>query len=51
MNLIDLRMVRFINGRDVAREFFALSNERLQLVRLENTKGESCSKRVHISKS
>jgi hypothetical protein len=40
-DLIVLHMGRFINGRDVAKEYFALGNDRLRLVRMENEKGEA----------
>ena len=34
-DLIVLHMARFINGRNVAKEYFAISNDRLRLVRIE----------------
>jgi hypothetical protein len=34
-------MVRFINGRDVAKEYFAVGSDRLRLVRLESAKGDA----------
>jgi hypothetical protein len=40
-DLIVLHMARLINGRNVAREYFAISNDRLQFVRMENDKGEA----------
>jgi hypothetical protein len=36
-----LHMVRLINGRNVAKEYFAISGDRLQFVRMENDKGEA----------
>lgn len=39
--VIILHMVRFINGRDVANEYFAITRDRLQFVRMENNKGEA----------
>jgi hypothetical protein len=39
-DLIVLHMFRFINGRDIAREYFAVRNDQLQFVRMENAKGE-----------
>jgi hypothetical protein len=40
-DLIVIGLEQFINGRDVAREYFGLSDDRLLLVRLENHKGEA----------
>jgi hypothetical protein len=40
-DLIVLHMARFINGRNVAREYFAISGDRLRFVRMENDKGEA----------
>ena len=40
-DLIVIDMARFINGRDVAREYFAVSDDRLRLVRIENHNGEA----------
>jgi hypothetical protein len=40
-DVIVLNMIRFINGRNVAREYFALSGDRLRFVRMENDKGEA----------
>jgi hypothetical protein len=40
-DLIVLHMVRFANGRNVAKEYFAISSDRLQFVRMENDKGEA----------
>jgi hypothetical protein len=40
-DVIVLHMVRFINGRNVAREYFAISGDRLRFVRMENDKGEA----------
>jgi hypothetical protein len=39
-NLIVLSTARVINGRDIAKEYFAVDKDRLRLVRLENSKGE-----------
>lgn len=38
-DLIVLHMVRFINGRDIAKEYFAIRNDRLQFIRMENSTG------------
>jgi hypothetical protein len=40
-NVIVLHMAPVINGRNVAKEFFALANDQLRLVRIENNEGES----------
>lgn len=40
-DIIVLHMTRFINGRNVAKEYFALSGDRLRFVRMENDKGEA----------
>lgn len=40
-DLIVLHMTRFINGRNVAKEYFTLSGDRLRFVRMENDKGEA----------
>ena len=40
-HIIVLHMTRFINGRNVAKEYFALSGDRLRFVRMENDKGEA----------
>jgi hypothetical protein len=40
-DLIVLHMARFINGRNVAKEYFAIGDDRLQFVRMENDKGEA----------
>jgi len=40
-DLIVLHMARFINGRNVAKEYFAISSDRLQFVRMENDQGEA----------
>jgi hypothetical protein len=40
-DLIVIGMEQFINGRDVASEYFGLGDDRLRLVRLENHKGEA----------
>jgi hypothetical protein len=34
-------MVRFINGRNVAKEYFAVGGDRLRFVRMENDEGEA----------
>ena len=39
-DLISLRTGPVIGGQNVAKEYFALSNDRLRIVRLENDKGE-----------
>lgn len=38
-DLIVLHMVRFINGRNVAKEYFAIISDRVQFVRMENDQG------------
>jgi hypothetical protein len=38
-DVIVLTMARFVNGRDIAREYFAVNNGQLRLARLEDTKG------------
>jgi hypothetical protein len=40
-DLVVINMTRFINGRDVAKEYFTISNDQLRLVRLENHQGEA----------
>jgi hypothetical protein len=40
-DLIVIDMDQFVNRRDVAREYFGLSDDRLRLVRIENQKGEA----------
>jgi hypothetical protein len=40
-DLIVIDMTRFINGRDVTKEYFTISNDQLRLVRLENHQGEA----------
>lgn len=40
-DMIVLHMSRYVNGRNVAKEYFALSGDRLRLVRLESDKGEA----------
>ena len=40
-DIIVLHMVRFINGRNVAKEYFAISGDRFRFVRMENDKGEA----------
>ncbi len=40
-DVIVLHMVRFINGRNVAKEYFAVGGDRLRFVRMENDKGEA----------
>ncbi len=40
-DVIVLNMTRFINGYDIAKEFFALKNDQLRFVRIENSKGEA----------
>ncbi len=40
-DLVVLRTERAINGRDIAKEYFAIGDDRLRLVRLENSKGEA----------
>jgi len=40
-DLIVLHMVRFINGRNIAKEYFAIGNDGLRFVRMENDKGEA----------
>jgi len=40
-DIIALHMTRFINGRNVAKEYFALSGDLLRFVRMENDKGEA----------
>jgi hypothetical protein len=40
-DLIVITMQRLINGRDVAREYFGLNDDRPRLVRLENDNGEA----------
>jgi hypothetical protein len=40
-DVIVLHMVRFINGRNVAKEYFAVGGDRLRFVRMENEKGEA----------
>jgi hypothetical protein len=39
-DLIVLHMVRAINGRDIAKEYFAISNDRLRFVRMESRNGD-----------
>jgi hypothetical protein len=40
-DVIVLHMFRFINGRNVAKEYFAVGDDRLRFVRMENDKGEA----------
>jgi hypothetical protein len=40
-DLIALHMIRTVNGRDVAKEYFAMSGDRLYFVRMENDSGEA----------
>jgi hypothetical protein len=40
-DVISLHMVRFINGRNVAKEYFAINGDRLRFIRMENDKGEA----------
>jgi hypothetical protein len=40
-HIIVLHMARFINGRNIAKEYFSMGKDRLQFVRLENDKGEA----------
>jgi len=40
-DMIVLHMSRFINGRNVAKEYYAINNDRLQFVRMESDKGEA----------
>lgn len=40
-DMIVLHMSRFINGRNVAKEYFAINHDRLQFVRMEDDKGEA----------
>lgn len=40
-DLIVLNMVRLINGRDIAKEYFAIRNDQLKFVRMENAQGEA----------
>ena len=40
-DVIILHMNRLINGRNVAKEYFAISADRLQFIRVENDKGEA----------
>jgi hypothetical protein len=39
--LMIINMAQFVNGRDVAREYFAINDDRLRLVRIENHNGEA----------
>lgn len=39
-DLIVLHMSRFINGRNIAKEYFALDHDRLRLIRLEDDQGK-----------
>lgn len=38
--LLVMRMVRFINGRNIAKEYYDFHGDQLRLVRLENDEGE-----------
>jgi hypothetical protein len=40
-NLIVFHMIRFINGRDIAKEYFAIDNDQLKFVRMEDAKGDA----------
>jgi len=40
-DVIVLRMIRFINGRNVTKEYFAVGSDRLRFIRMENDKGEA----------
>jgi len=40
-DLIVLQVGRVINGRDIAKEYFAISSDRLRFIRLENAKGDA----------
>ena len=40
-DMIVLHMTRFINGGNVAKEYFSISGDRLRFVRMENDKGEA----------
>ncbi len=40
-DLIVLHMIRFINGRDIAKEYFAIKDDQLKFVRMESSKGEA----------
>lgn len=40
-DVIVLHMARFINGRNVAKEYFAIGGDRLRLVRMEDDKGNA----------
>jgi len=40
-DVIVLHMVRFINGRNVAKGYFAVGGDRLRFVRMENDEGEA----------
>lgn len=40
-DLLTLYVSRYINSHDIAKEYFAIANDRLQLVRLESRDGEA----------
>lgn len=40
-NVIVLHTARYINGRNVAKQYFAFGNDRLRVVRIENDRGEA----------
>jgi hypothetical protein len=48
-DLIVIEMGRFINGRDVGREYFSLRDDRLQLVRIEDQKGKATQNEYVLS--
>jgi hypothetical protein len=39
-DVILIEMIRFINGRNIAKEYFAISHDQLRLIRLEDDKGQ-----------